>query len=108
MTNLGRVPTTSNTHLLVDFPPLFDGFSLRTSSALPQNLLNWRQIASKSGYFRLVATRPKIATLPLPNYNAPDFTAQVIVLNKTTDYTDTHNFIFKSHEMRFPQRSEET
>jgi len=39
---LGRVPTTSNAHLLVDFPPLFGGFSLRTSSALPQNLLNWR------------------------------------------------------------------
>ena len=40
--HLGRVPTTSNAHLLVDFPPLFGGFSLRTSSALPQNLLNWR------------------------------------------------------------------
>jgi hypothetical protein len=49
---LGRVPTTANAHLLVNFPPLFVSFSSLASGKRRQNCLNWRKIASKSVHCR--------------------------------------------------------
>jgi len=50
--SLGPVPTTANSHLLVDFPPLFVGISLLAFGKPRQYLLNRRKIAAKAGYCR--------------------------------------------------------
>jgi hypothetical protein len=47
---LGRVPTTANTHLLVNFPPLFAEIPLLAAGKRHPFRLNWQKISSKSGY----------------------------------------------------------